>query len=650
MVERTSISMRKCTYPKSNFLHNGNVHKKERSKAFRRDMGDIVSARTHFGKRHKECGLSRESKATGIQSSFHKTRRPQNTITNGKGGESKELGGGTLQDTKTFEEFVRPRYGAAGRLYNSHVNNVYSSNTMEIETHSQLVNNQYALTVASWNARSIRNSFWKLDEVINHDWDIILIQETWLQEGNNIPNIVGNERTVYHWKRMDRKLGKNKAGGGTLILLKQGMTVIKEVRVGEDSGLYQVIFNTAQGTRTVWVCNVYLNKGSRSQIQTLFKTIEKVVPQDYVRNTFILGDFNVDLEKPSVEKDLICQLANSLGLRIEQSPTVTRGSASLDFLVMSKRGKSCSSFLDTILSDHKILVWRFEDINTIERKKILVINKKLSQEVSLGAVRMSKNSADFLWHMGEAWKKNKDHVYLPLNSRKMERVLFKRLVNSEGEVSNTLTLDYWRQMLEENEKQRFSQAEKQAFDFLQRVYKYGQYEKRDGSIVSKVKDGNIIITDEKRVNELLLQHLKSIQYNSDVMDCEGDSGIEFPKLKPLTKEEMRAILMNISTNKALAGDLVSDVILNGDNIDQTCEVLKDLWDGHQIDERHFKCRLIALNKKHPEIPSKDQYRPIIVSSLIGKILESRLVKPLRNYMTERLHVSQTGFVPGMNIR
>jgi len=68
-----------------------------------------------------------------------------------------------------------------------------------------------------------------------------------------------------------------------------------------------------------------------------------------------------------------------------------------------------------------------------------------------------------------------------------------------------------------------------------------------------------------------------------------------------------------------------------------------------IDELHFRSRLIALNKKHPDIPHKDQFRPIIISSLLTKILEAKLVKPLRKYMIERLHISQTGFVPNMDI-
>ena len=115
-----------------------------------------------------------------------------------------------------------------------------------------------------------------------------------------------------------------------------------------------------------------------------------------------------------------------------------------------------------------------------------------------------------------------------------------------------------------------------------------------------------------------------------------------------TLNKMKEILKVITVNKAFTGDFVSDVILTREHIERTCKVLQDLWFGLEIDEIHFRSRLIALNKKHPEFLQKDQFRPIIISSLLTKTLKAKLVKPLRKYMIEKLHVSQTGFVPSMD--
>jgi len=123
----------------------------------------------------------------------------------------------------------------------------------------------------------------------------------------------------------------------------------------------------------------------------------------------------------------------------------------------------------------------------------------------------------------------------------------------------------------------------------------------------------------------------------------------FPVLDSPSLDEMEDILGIITTHKALTADLVSDAILEEEHWERACNVLKDLWSGLEIDQTHFRCRLVALNKKHPAVPKKDQFRPIVITSLIVKILEARLVRPLKKYMIERLHISQTGFVPGMDV-
>ena len=66
-------------------------------------------------------------------------------------------------------------------------------------------------------------------------------------------------------------------------------------------------------------------------------------------------------------------------------------------------------------------------------------------------------------------------------------------------------------------------------------------------------------------------------------------------------------------------------------------------------EHYFNTRLIPLNKVHPEIPTPKDCRPIAVNSALVKLLESRIRKRLEEYMVEKLHRGQTGFVPGMGI-
>ncbi len=70
-----------------------------------------------------------------------------------------------------------------------------------------------------------------------------------------------------------------------------------------------------------------------------------------------------------------------------------------------------------------------------------------------------------------------------------------RLQDEDVDFKKVIT-EYWNNLNELNEKMRYSnepQVVKESFQFMKRVYKYNQYERRDGSIVNKIlkEDGSI---------------------------------------------------------------------------------------------------------------------------------------------------------------
>ena len=50
----------------------------------------------------------------------------------------------------------------------------------------------------------------------------------------------------------------------------------------------------------------------------------------------------------------------------------------------------------------------------------------------------------------------------------------------------------------------------------------------------------------------------------------------------------------------------------------------------------FQARLVPLNKVWPEIPTREQFRPIVVLSPLFKWIESRFIEKLRTYMVENM--------------
>ena len=140
-------------------------------------------------------------------------------------------------------------------------------------------------------------------------------------------------------------------------------------------------------------------------------------------------------------------------------------------------------------------------------------------------------------------------------------------------------------------------------------------------------------------------------YNQPLRNRTTSSHIPFPELPLLSKEECYDIIRNISTNKALAFDGVSDVIFCQENINQASQKLSDIWNINWNEipgsDVFFKSRLIPLNKCHPNLPGPKDFRPIVVSSPIVKLLEARLLPKIRGYLRKEMYRGQIGFTPDL---
>ena len=55
-----------------------------------------------------------------------------------------------------------------------------------------------------------------------------------------------------------------------------------------------------------------------------------------------------------------------------------------------------------------------------------------------------------------------------------------------------------------------------------------------------------------------------------------------------------------------------------------------------LSKKSFECRLIALNKEFPNIPSKKAFRPIVIVSPLVKFLELRFMPKLRRYLSDAM--------------
>ena len=67
---------------------------------------------------------------------------------------------------------------------------------------------------------------------------------------------------------------------------------------------------------------------------------------------------------------------------------------------------------------------------------------------------------------------------------------------------------------------------------------------------------------------------------------------------------------------------------------------KKFW-KNEFAKNHLLCRLIPLDKAHPNIPKESDYRPIVVTSPIIKILEQLLL-----IFYKFVNINEVGFMRG----
>ena len=183
------------------------------------------------------------------------------------------------------------------------------------------------------------------------------------------------------------------------------------------------------------------------------------------------------------------------------------------------------------------------------------------------------------------------------------------------------------------------------------------FEKRDGGIINSILNENgEITTDHKQIEELLLKTMSEMQVDTKYGWIKET---RFPKLKKISQLEVEFLLQNLSTNKAIAWDGISDLLFDRkkasekkpSKLEITARKIKDIWrtDLDKVTgiEDTWATRLVPLNKVFPEHPTRTQLRPIMVQSAIVKAMESRFLPKLQNYLTFGLDRSQTGFVRNM---
>jgi len=88
--------------------------------------------------------------------------------------------------------------------------------------------------------------------------------------------------------RFDREASVSLGYGGTLVALKNAFFT-RKARLSSDYGVLKIIIQNY----SLWIVNVYLSRGSKTQIQELFMNIHSYLSTDDMKFLIVIGDFNV---------------------------------------------------------------------------------------------------------------------------------------------------------------------------------------------------------------------------------------------------------------------------------------------------------------------------------------------------------------------
>ena len=92
------------------------------------------------------------------------------------------------------------------------------------------------------------------------------------------------------------------------------------------------------------------------------------------------------------------------------------------------------------------------------------------------------------------------------------------------------------------------------------------------------------------------------------------------------------IVSKVSQHKALTSFPIPDEYVNHLLDNNLCSTLASLRDPITLEQfpQIFDCKLVPLNKVHPQVPSVHQMRPIVATNVLFKILELRFSDELHN--------------------
>ena len=405
--------------------------------------------------------------------------------------------------------------------------------------------------VATWNVRSLNSQ--KTKVILKSKADLTLLQEIWSPE-EAIAKLI-EDLTLINKSRSD-------GYGGTMMINRNDkITKITDpIDLNEDSAIIKVNLG---GDRFIWVCSAYIPKRSKKNLLNFITMIQKIVPEKEWPYILLGGDFNINLQAQTDRvTETLNEICKTMGLTIVSNGR-TRTLSEIDFFIHGQQIKVKDRGMNpSELSDHKY-IWIDIAVESPQKslRKTRIPDRKFAEKIIISCLNKCNDAHDFIRLFYEEIKTKRHKLMKVVKNKSRNQDLLNRILNNEDEDTLTVIREYWKEKVNECSNWFLDNRLKEAYGFLRRVYKFHEYNRRDGSLISKIKkDDGTITYEEDEVHRELINQPQLTQ----VKDSEPkyEQATPFPNLPLLSEEEMGDLIFKISSGKAASFDGISDIVFN----------------------------------------------------------------------------------------
>lgn len=538
---------------------------------------------------------------------------------------------------------------------------------------------------------NIQSLFPKMDilEVELQYYDLVILTETWLS-----PSIKNEDLLISNFGPPYRKDRIGRTGGGVAIYVKSEI----------PSRQLDVIDNIVEGlcieisirNHKFLLCGFYRPPNSGNDYWEAMEQSFDNLNNLRLKDIFILGDFNCDMLDPHNDNKIRnLSLAYNLTQLIDEPTHFTEQSSSLLDLILAKKPENV--LYSGVISPFVPNLVRFHCPTVLYLKFRKHTDKTFKRHIWI------YEQGDFNLFRDKLSNINWDDAFLGNNLNEITEILTKTIIEAAKEsIPNKIItvrpnepewitsnikqqirkrkrlFRYAKRNNNENAWRHFKQKRNQVTDLIRRAKKqyfdklsmdlktsstnsktwhkisskFLKFDSNQAPIPCLETDDDIIENDLEKAN-LLNKHFieqSTVNDNNAKLPTFLPVSAERLNLITITREDVIYAIKCLDVNKASGPDLVSSKLIKEGmyqlvsplvmlfNLSLSLKKFPNLWK---------KSNVIAIHKKESRT-NPNNYRPISLLSIIGKLMERCIHKYLYNYLTTNDLISpyQSGFRSG----